>query len=315
MNATASVSADGKHWSFELHSGVRFVDDPCFPGGRGRELGATDVKASIERGITGAAVDLGAAFLPGVLGIDAFLAGESDGIEGIRPRGPTTIEIELRDPSPTLLHFLARPPCFVVAPEAIERYAESLRVRPVGTGPFRLVSWNRNGVILVRRRDYWRVDDDGRPMPYLDAVRFVPPHGNFTQYRLYLQGRLDHFVSWYFGPSGETLPEANVIGAVRHAEHYYVPWWNAIYFRVDFRSRHPLVRDPRLRRALSLAALRQVPEIHLAAKGLLPPGFPGHDSEAPGQRTDLERARLQLAKFSIDLNQFSLNNKVATEEI
>ena len=39
------------------------------------------------------------------------------------------------------------------------------------------------------------------------------------------------------------------------------------------------------------------------------------EAEERGLRPGLEQARLQLATFSIDLNQFSLNNKVATEEI
>ncbi|MCH8964577.1 MAG: hypothetical protein IIB58_06420, partial [Planctomycetes bacterium] len=39
------------------------------------------------------------------------------------------------------------------------------------------------------------------------------------------------------------------------------------------------------------------------------------EAEERGLRPGMEQARLQLATFSIDLNQFSLNNKVATEEI
>ncbi len=40
-----------------------------------------------------------------------------------------------------------------------------------------------------------------------------------------------------------------------------------------------------------------------------------HEAEERGLRPDLERARLQLATSTLDLNQFSLNNKVATEDI
>ena len=39
------------------------------------------------------------------------------------------------------------------------------------------------------------------------------------------------------------------------------------------------------------------------------------EAEERGLRPGLEQARLQLATFGIDLNQFSLNNKVATQEI
>ena len=42
-------SPDGLTWSFELAPGVRFQDDPCFPGGKGREIVTRDVFYSLKR--------------------------------------------------------------------------------------------------------------------------------------------------------------------------------------------------------------------------------------------------------------------------
>ena len=44
-----AISDDGLTYSFELKPGTLFHDDPCFPGGSGRELIAEDVIFSIKR--------------------------------------------------------------------------------------------------------------------------------------------------------------------------------------------------------------------------------------------------------------------------
>src|SRR5690606_39424872 len=43
------VSEDGLTYTYHLRHGVRFHDDECFPGGKGREMTARDVKYSFDR--------------------------------------------------------------------------------------------------------------------------------------------------------------------------------------------------------------------------------------------------------------------------
>jgi peptide/nickel transport system substrate-binding protein len=46
---------------------------------------------------------------------------------------------------------------------------------PVGTGPFRLTTWDPgHRLVAARNPDYWRTDDDGTRLPYLDEVEFRP---------------------------------------------------------------------------------------------------------------------------------------------
>ncbi|HSL58941.1 MAG TPA: ABC transporter substrate-binding protein [Acidimicrobiales bacterium] len=46
---------------------------------------------------------------------------------------------------------------------------------PVGTGPFIFQSWTRDDRLVVTRNpDYWRTDDQGNQLPYLDEVVFRP---------------------------------------------------------------------------------------------------------------------------------------------
>jgi peptide/nickel transport system substrate-binding protein len=45
----------------------------------------------------------------------------------------------------------------------------------IGTGPFQLEEWVRNDhLTAVRNENYWRQDEDGNPLPYLDEIEFVP---------------------------------------------------------------------------------------------------------------------------------------------
>jgi peptide/nickel transport system substrate-binding protein len=46
---------------------------------------------------------------------------------------------------------------------------------PIGTGPFMLEEWIENETTrMVRNPNYWRTDDEGRQLPYLDALEFRP---------------------------------------------------------------------------------------------------------------------------------------------
>jgi peptide/nickel transport system substrate-binding protein len=56
------------------------------------------------------------------------------------------------------------------SPTAAQKYGEDAGSNPVGTGPFRFVSWRRDDRLVVRRNDdYWW---DG--LPYLDDIVFRP---------------------------------------------------------------------------------------------------------------------------------------------
>ncbi|MFQ5600764.1 MAG: ABC transporter substrate-binding protein [Candidatus Krumholzibacteriia bacterium] len=290
------ASADGREWTFRLEEGVRFLDDPCFPSGRGRAVTSADAKYSIERGIASSRGS-GRAGLPQVVGLAQCLAQQSSEIRGIVAASPQVLIVRLERPDPGFLHFLALPPCFIVAREAVERYGPQMRVHPVGTGPFRLASWKApTGVVLVRNRHYWRTDDSGKRLPYVDALRFVRTD---IAAHLYALDTIDVFFSYTRNAPADSL------GSLASAEsagwrHYFVPWLNTIYVRFNYRSDHPLVQDRRLREALSCVLPRSNPHDHIPAAGLLPPGLPGHDPQLQGQRTDVSKARrlLEQAGFA-----------------
>jgi peptide/nickel transport system substrate-binding protein len=91
---------------------------------------------------------------------------------------------ELSEPQPSLPVLLASAfsvvyPCHV--PQA------TMRTRPVGTGPFKLVEFNRGASIrLVRNPDYWKKD-----RPYLDEITFRMIDSRATRMLAFATGEFD----------------------------------------------------------------------------------------------------------------------------
>src|SRR6185295_3209790 len=58
----------------------------------------------------------------------------------------------------------------MVSPESVKKYGnEGVNLHPVGTGPFKIVSYGPGvQTVLQRNPDYW-----DKPYPYLDEVTFV----------------------------------------------------------------------------------------------------------------------------------------------
>jgi ABC-type transport system substrate-binding protein len=326
--AAPAVSDDGLVWTIPVRPGIYFSDDPCFPGGRGRELTAADFVYSFLRIADPAVGSSGYWIFRGkIAGLDDFRAraaasGHADydaPPPGLRALDDRTLQITLAEPYPQLLWILAMPYAAAIPREAVEFYGPDFPNHPVGTGPYVLASMRQNHRYEYRANPAWtdpshpRTDavpadaptpDAGRPLPLTPRIVETVVGDASTAWLLFLTHALDKTGisndQWdsviAATPSGPALrPEI----AARGIRLESSPTLSVSYY--SFNLDDPVVGPNRaLRQALSHAFdfaewQRFQNGRLLQANSILPPGVAGYDPADPVPYPfDLDRARALL---------------------
>ena len=280
------VSADGKTVTLKLRPGLKFAD--------GSPIGVSDVKWSLARA---ASKEEGGEF--------AFLLASVGTVE---TQGDDTVVVNLTRPDPTILQALATfnagilpEKLLMAAPGAtLEEKSKSFAEHPVGSGPFVLTSWKRNGeMVLSRNPHYWRPGADGQPLPYLDAIRFVIIPDDATRILKLRAGEVDivEFVPYSRVAELKADPKLDMV---------LFPAAQVNYFALNNRpalkdgTRNPL-NDVRVRQALNYAtekdAMIQVVSYGAGTpqRSFMPMATPMSYGEGPLYPYDPAKARALLA--------------------
>ncbi|MCB0395666.1 MAG: ABC transporter substrate-binding protein [Flavobacteriales bacterium] len=168
-------------YTFHIRKGVMFHDDPCFPEGKGREVTAKDFVYSFTRLCTADPMNAGFwVFRDRVKGANAYYQSTVDGsplaegVTGVKAVDDYTLQIELVDTYGGFLNLLTTPYTWVFPKEALEKYGDEMRIKCVGTGPFKVKQVKEGDAVILERNDkYWGKDKHGNALPYLDAVKFT----------------------------------------------------------------------------------------------------------------------------------------------
>lgn len=276
------IEDEGRSYRFHLRPGTRFHD--------GRRLTARDVRYSFERVLRRAEDDLPELPFYGVAGLARAGIRELTGLHIV---SATEFVFALQEPLaifPTLLSH----PSFAIVPEDGVTFDGRWREGAVGTGPFRIVRFERGRRLdLERNPDYWR---SGFPRSH----RLVFHCGKSASWirdelregRLALATDLD-------ARDVETLRrDPKLAPGFRQAPRL------STYF-LALNSRRGPFADVAVRRAfqqgLGLDELTSLlSPLSLKADGLLPPGLLGYEEplrreERPGDMTLLQGLRLRMA--------------------
>jgi len=260
-----TISKDGKVYTFNLRQGVKFHN--------GREVTAEDFKYSWERVMNPATKSERANFMEDIAKVEA--------------PSKYVFKVTLKEPRGYFLQMLPYSCFWVVPKEEVEKSGADFGNKPVGSGPFKFVSWTHDDkVVLEANKDYFA----GRP--YADGVeiRIIPDE---TVIIMELEkGNLE----WY-----ENIPPSEF---TRLSED---PKWkdNIISkpelgtYYIGMNCQKPPLNNKLVRQAINYAINREqiiktiMRGMVQPATGILPPGIPGYSKRAPIPY-DPERAKRLL---------------------
>lgn len=228
------LSDDGTVYTFHLRPGVLFhdVEDVEFEDGD-REFKADDWIAAAEYSVNeDDTISAHPEWMESVVGYDELLAGDADHLEGVKALDDHTIEVTLKAPNRLFLNTLGVPG---IPQEILPRMADFLN-RPVGTGPFQFVEWQRDSFLdLEANPDYW---EEGKPA--IGGVHYVNVPDANTALLQYRENELDFLFSL---PTGQRLAVIDEFPE----EYNEMPGLNVRYFgyKMDagFFQDKPLVRQ------------------------------------------------------------------------
>ncbi|MGB0882616.1 MAG: ABC transporter substrate-binding protein [Vicingaceae bacterium] len=174
------VNEDATSFTFHIRKGVKFHDNKCFDGGKGREITAHDFKYCFDRiAVSSPSNQLFWIFKDKVKGANEYHESTNNkaplegGISGIKVIDDYTLQIDLNYSFAGFVNILAHNGTYLYPKEAVDAYGDEMRVNCVGTGAFRLKKIKESEtVILDRNPEYWDVDEYGNQLPYLDGLKF-----------------------------------------------------------------------------------------------------------------------------------------------
>jgi ABC-type transport system substrate-binding protein len=275
-----AVSPDGRIFTVKLRRGVRFHN--------GREVTAQDVVWSFERMLSPDLFSPGAPYYRALEGCEEFRAKRAAHVSGLRALDAYTVEFRLTKPDQSFVHTLAMRFAAPVPREEVLARGADFKRRPVGTGPFRLASWDRGVRLVFERNPYYFKPG----LPYVEHVVLEEALKRDTAFLRFRNGEVDimpHMTSadrlllakpaWK--DSSAVAPRADTYGLFMNVE--LAPFDNlhvrrAVAFAID-RERWARARNYDIR----------------PTGQILPPAVPGYDPALPHlQRFDLARARQEM---------------------
>jgi len=291
------ISKDGLKYTFYIKTDVYFHNHMLFYQGKGRKVVASDFVHSFFRIID-----------PEVASPGAWLFEHLDKSNdlGVAAINDSTLQLHLKNPFPPFLGLLTMQYCSVIPHEIVEHYGRDFRNNPIGTGPFKFKLW-KEGVKLIfsKNEKYFEVGDDGKPLPYLDAVSISFLNEKQVVFLEFVKGDLDFISGLDDIPKDEVLSQTGKLNT-KYQNRFQIdllPYLKTDYLGIlvnensDIVQSSPL-RDMLVRKAVNYGIDREKMIKYLrnnigipATNGIIPYGMPSYDNNnQTGYKYDPKKA-------------------------
>jgi peptide/nickel transport system substrate-binding protein len=222
------ISRDGLTYTFRLRPNVKFHD--------GTPLTAEAVRFVFDRQLNEQSPFYKTGTYPYVKG---FL-GNVASVEAV---DPLTVQIRLKAALTPFIQYLAHHSLYVYSPESLKKWGKDVVKHPVGTGPFKLDSWEPGVKVVLSRHDqYWG------GAPKLRQVVYVPI--------VEAQARLTAIKTGEIDLTLDVPPDA-LDGLRRDPNVVVAEADSSAVWYVVLNTRHPVLKDRRVRQALNFAVNKE----------------------------------------------------------
>lgn len=266
------ISKDGLTYTFRLRPNVKFHD--------GTPLTAEAVKFCFDRQMN----DQGPFYATGTY---PYVKGFLGNVAGVEVVNPTTVQIRLKSPLTPFLQYLAHHSLYIYSPDALKKWGKDIVKHPVGTGPFKLETWEPGvRVVLARNDQYW----DGAPK--VRQAIYVPIIEAQARLSAIKTGEIDMTMDVPPDSLADLRKDPDVVVAETNS--------SAVWY-VALNTRHAALKDKRVRQALNYAVQKDaiIRDILkgtaiVATTPLSPVYGPYHEDKTQRYQYDPEKAKALL---------------------
>lgn len=283
------ISEDGKTYTLHLRKGVKFGATDYFTPTR--DFNADDVVFTLKR-LTDPDFEFNKAYpaeFPYSVGM-----GLPEIISDIEKVDDYTVKILLNETNAPFLQNLAMPFAYVNSAEYAKQLqdagnAADLNMKPVGTGPFVFVKYQKDSQIRYSKNpDYWKKDDI-----HVDNLVFVITKDSSVRAQKVQAGECH--VSAYANPSEVESAKSSGKASVLEDAGFNVGY-------LGYNTEKPKLSDVRVRQALDMAINKDaiIDAVYqgagIRATNPMPPTQWGYNDELKDAPQDIEKAKALLAE-------------------
>ena len=301
-----SRSPDARVFTFHLKPGIKFSN--------GRPVIASDYAYALARIADPAFASPSFAYLSGIKGASEPATNRSPHLAGVREEGMHTLVIELAQPDLTFPYLMANVFGMAVPPEEVQRLGSRFGLRPVGTGPYQVEQWIRGVRLVLKPNPHY----SGPHLRRFDRIEFMIGGDEATHLMMFEKGELD--LASIFGLAIPMPDQRRLANNPRWSPFLERARSLNAYF-VVLNTEMPPLDNLKIRQAIN-HAVDKPRRLHIAngrwtvAKGIIPPGMPGFNTNLVGYPYNPTRARELIAASGVSLPiKLSLWHSTLQEEV